>query len=91
MKKTYTCQQTITTAAVGLLVSLLLIFSAGIALAAGPAAPKVDCTKKTNANKIECKEAPKSDVKPAVKKPEKVERKAPAEVQKKAAEENAKK
>ena len=61
------------------------------AFAAGPAAPKVDCTKKANANKIECKEAPKSDVKPAVKKPEKVERKAPAAVQKKAAEENAKK
>lgn len=58
--------------------------------AAGPAAPKVDCTKKTNAKKIECKEAPKSDVKPAVKKPEKVDRKAPASVQKKAKEENSK-
>jgi hypothetical protein len=73
---------------VSTIISLSLI---GGVYAAGPAAPKVDCTKKTNANKIECKEAPKSDVKPAVKKPEKVERKAPAAVQKKAAEENAKK
>lgn len=64
---------------------------AGGVMAAGPAAPKVDCSQKKNAGKIECKEAPKSDVKPAIKKPEKVERKAPAAVQKKAAEENAKK
>lgn len=61
------------------------------AFAAGPAAPKVDCSLKKNAKKIECKEAPKSDVKPEVKKPPKVDRKAPASVQKKAAEENAKK
>ncbi len=61
------------------------------AFAAGPAAPKVDCAKKANANKIECKQAPKSDVKPAVKKPPKVERKAPPAVQKKAEQENAKK
>jgi hypothetical protein len=60
------------------------------AIAAGKPAPKVDCTKKANAKKIECKEAPKSDVKPPVKKPPKVERKAPPAVQKKAAEENAK-
>jgi len=91
MNKSYTVQQTITTAAAGLLVSLFLIFSAGVAIAAGPAAPKVDCTHKKNAGKIECKEAPKSDVKPEIKKPEKVERKAPPAVQKKAAEENAKK
>lgn len=63
------------------------------ALAAAPSkpVPKVDCTKKANANKIECKKAPESDVKPEVKKPPKVERKAPPAVQKKAAEENAKK
>ena len=46
-------------------------------------APKIDCTQKKNAKKLECKEAPKSDVKAAVKKPEKV-RKAPTSVQKKA-------
>jgi hypothetical protein len=63
------------------------------ALAAAPSkpAPKVDCTKKVNANKIECKEAPKSDVKPEVKKPPKVDRPAPPAVKKKATEENAKK
>ena len=68
-----------------------LAFSVSPAVfAAGKPAPKVDCTQKKNANKIECKQAPKSDVKAAVKKPEKV-RKAPASVQKKAAAENAKK
>lgn len=64
---------------------------AGQVSAAGGTAPKVDCTQKKNAKKIECKEAPKSDIKPAIKKPEKVERKAPKSVQNKAAEENAKK
>jgi hypothetical protein len=68
-----------------------LAISVSPALSAGKPAPKVDCTKKANAKKIECKEAPKSDVKPPVKKPEKVDRKAPASVQKKAAAENAKK
>jgi hypothetical protein len=56
------------------------------AFAAGAPAPKVDCTKKVNANKIECKEAPKSDVKPEVKKPPKVDRPAPPAVKKKAEE-----
>ena len=64
---------------------------AGQVSAAGGTAPKVDCTQKKNAKKIECKEAPKSDIKPAIKKPEKVDRKAPKSMQKKAAEENAKK
>lgn len=61
------------------------------AMAAGKPAPKVDCTQKKNASKIECKAPPKSDVKPPVKAPPKVDRKAPPSVQKKAAEENAKK
>ena len=74
-----------------LLAAIISASLVGGAIAAGKPAPKVDCTKKANASKIECKEAPKSDVKPAVKKPPKVERKAPAAVQKKAAEENAKK
>ena len=74
-----------------MILALLLVPLGKAAFAAGPAAPKVDCTKKANAKKIECKEAPKSDVKPAIKKPEKVDRKAPAAVQKKAAAENAKK
>ncbi len=52
------------------------------------APPKIDCTQKKNAAKLECKAPPKSDVKPAVKKPPKVERKAPPAVQKKAAENN---
>jgi hypothetical protein len=64
---------------------------AGQVSAAGGTAPKVDCSQKKNAKKIECKEAPKSDIKPAIKKPEKVDRKAPKSMQKKAAEENAKK
>jgi hypothetical protein len=74
-----------------LLATIISASLMGGAVAAGPAAPKVDCTQKKNAKKIECKEAPKSDVKPAIKKPEKVDRKAPSSVQKKAAEENAKK
>jgi hypothetical protein len=80
-----------TIAILAFFISMGGLLIAGSVSAAGPAAPKVDCTQKKNASKIECKEAPKSDVKPAVKKPEKVERKAPAAVQKKAAEENAKK
>jgi hypothetical protein len=69
----------------------LVIFATALAFsispavfAAGKPAPKVDCTQKKNAKKIECKAPPKSDVKPGVKKPKKVERKAPASVQKKA-------
>ena len=54
------------------------------AFASGKPAPKVDCSVKKNANKIECKKAPTSNVKAAVKKPEKVDRKAPKSVQKKA-------
>lgn len=54
-------------------------------------APKVDCTQKKNASKIECKKAPEPKKEIKAKKPEKVDRKAPAAVQKKAAEENAKK
>lgn len=77
---------------IGLFIGGLIAFSSdAIAASPGKPVPKVDCTKKANAKKIECKEAPKSDVKPEVKKPPKVDRKAPASVQKKAAEENAKK
>lgn len=78
-------------AVAGMIAFLLFAPLSKGAFAAGKPAPKVDCTKKANASKIECKEAPKSDVKPEVKKPPKVERKAPPAVQKKAAEENAKK
>lgn len=70
----------------------LAIFVTALAISISPAvlasaskpAPKVDCTQKKNANKLECKEAPKSDVKPEIKKPAKVERKAPKAVQQKA-------
>lgn len=71
---------------------LLAIFATALAISVSPAvfasgkpAPKVDCSVKKNANKIECKKAPTSDVKAAVKKPEKV-RQAPKSVQKKAEE-----
>lgn len=75
-----------------LLISLAIIFgSSSVYAADAKPAPKVDCTQKKNAGKIECKAPPKSDVKPEIKKPEKVDRKAPAATQKKAAEENAKK
>jgi hypothetical protein len=74
------------------LLSLFVAFSFVLpAYSADKPAPKVDCSQKKNAGKIECKEPPKSDVKPQIKKPEKVDRKAPAATQKKAAEENAKK
>lgn len=66
------------------LIIVTMIAFAPMAMASGKPAPKVDCSVKKNANKIECKEAPKSDVKAAVKKPAKVERKAPAATQKKA-------
>jgi hypothetical protein len=48
-------------------------------------APKIDCTQKKNASKIQCKKAPESKIedKAKVKKPIKV-RKAPKDVQKKA-------
>jgi hypothetical protein len=68
-----------------LIIATMIAFTP-MAFASGKPAPKVDCTQKKNANKIECKEAPKSDVKVEVKKPEKVERKAPKSVEKKAAE-----
>lgn len=73
-----------------LLLTVAIMFGSASVLAAGPAAPKVDCTKKANAGKLECKAPPKSDVKPAVKKPPKVERKAPPAVQKKAEANNKK-
>jgi hypothetical protein len=73
-----------------LLAALISASLAGGAIAAGKPAPKVDCTQKKNASKIECKEAPKSDVKPPVKKPPKVDRPAPPSVKKKADEENKK-
>lgn len=57
---------------------------AGSAHAADKPAPKVDCTQKKNANKIECKKAPEPKKKVEAKKPEKVERKAPKAVQQKA-------
>lgn len=67
-----------------LIIATMLTFSSVAIASSAKPAPKVDCTQKKNANKIECKEAPKSDVKPAVKAPEKVDRKAPKETQKKA-------
>lgn len=72
-----------------------LIFITALAISVSPAfaADKAvkspqgfDCKQKKNSNRIECKQAPKSDVKPEVKKPKKVDRKAPASVQKKAKE-----
>jgi hypothetical protein len=71
-----------------LIIASMIAFTP-MAFAAGKPAPKVDCTQKKNATKIECKEAPKSDVKPEIKKPEKV-RKAPTSVQKKAEANNKK-
>ena len=74
------------------LLSLFVAFSFTMpAYSSSKPAPKVDCTQKKNAGKVECKAPPKSDVKPEIKKPQKVDRKAPAATQKKAAEENAKK
>ncbi len=67
-----------------LLATIISITLSAGAVAGGKPAPKVDCTKKANATKLECKAPPKSDVKPAVKKPPKVERKAPPAVKKKA-------
>lgn len=67
-----------------LLAAIISASLAGGAIAGGKPAPKVDCSLKKNATKLECKAPPKSDVKPQVKKPPKVERKAPAAVQKKA-------
>lgn len=66
------------------IVLLSSIFYMSPALASGKPAPKVDCTQKKNAKKLECKEAPKSNVKVEVKKPAKVDRKAPKSVQQKA-------
>ena len=66
------------------LLSFFVAFSFVLpAYSADKPAPKVDCSQKKNASKIECKEPPKSDVKPQIKTPEKVERKAPAATQKK--------
>jgi hypothetical protein len=78
---------------IGLAIGGGAAFATDAAYAAGASkpAPKVDCSLKKNAKKIECKEAPKSDVKPKIKAPPKVDRKAPASVQKKADAENAKK
>lgn len=72
-----------------LIIATMIAFTP-MAFASGKPAPKVDCTQKKNASKIECKAPPKSDVKPTIKKPEKVERKAPKAVQQKAAENNKK-
>lgn len=72
-----------------LIVATLIAFTPVAFAAASKPAPKVDCSVKKNANKLECKKAPTSKVKPDVKKPAKVERKAPKSVQKKA-EENKK-
>jgi hypothetical protein len=74
-----------------LLLILVALSLSAPAYSSDKPAPKVDCTQKKNAGKIECKAPPKSDGKPEIKKPEKVDRKAPAATQKKAAEENAKK
>jgi hypothetical protein len=70
----------------GMILALLFLPLGKAAFAATKPAPKIDCTQKKNAGKLECKAPPKSDVKPGVKKPPKVERKAPPAVQKKAAE-----
>lgn len=72
------------------LTAMALSVSPAVFSAAAKPAPKVDCTQKKNAKKLECKEAPKSNIKPAVKKPEKVDRKAPKSVQQKAQEKNSK-
>jgi len=73
-------------AIVGMILFLLFAPLSKAAFAATKPAPKIDCTQKKNAGKLECKAPPKSDVNPGVKKPPKVERKAPPAVQKKAAE-----
>ena len=72
-----------------LIIATMIAFTTTV-FAAGGTAPKVDCTQKKNANKIECKKAPTSDVKVEVKKPEKVDRKAPKSVQQKAEQNNKK-
>ncbi len=61
----------------------IAVGSDAMAATAKPA-PKIDCSAKKNASKLECKAAPTSKVKPKVKKPKKVDRKAPADVKKKA-------
>lgn len=66
-----------------LIIASMIAF-APMAFAADKPAPKVDCTQKKNANKIECKKPPEVKKKVEVKKPEKVERKAPKAVQQKA-------